>query len=233
MAVVALIGTVFASAAQAKTVKPVKPVKPVCNLITDPAGDAYAVPQVLVGGPTGGPTDNSSDIVSGDIASNKTTITVVFRVVKLTTPDPFSPLGQVFTFVFLPQHGSDPVFIAAGLYPTGNKFDFGWYDTSSTPRTFNRIGAASGVVDTVANELRVSVPLALFNTNGHAKVVNGLKIAGLDAQSGRFSGQEVADRPSALPSAVPFFHGLISQVDDAPSSKVYVAGAPSCVKVGA
>src|SRR5262245_27463636 len=70
--------------------KPKPKPKPVCNLVTDPAGDAS-----LLAGASGQGYDASLDIISADVASDGKTITAVVRVKTLAKPanDTAAPLG--------------------------------------------------------------------------------------------------------------------------------------------
>lgn len=210
--------------AVASTPSKAKPVKKVCNLLVDPSGDAQAAPGTPL------PSDDSLDILSGDVASTAKTLTAAIRMKSLTASDPQAPFGADFIMEFSTPK-SDTLFLSAAHYPTGDKFTFGYLDASSTPMTFVTLAAAKGVLDTSKNEVRISVPIAVVNAAGHGVVKAGGKIFGLQATSERFVGQGAVDRPAGLPSAVPFLHGLLSQIDiatDGPAK--YVAGAPSCLK---
>lgn len=62
-----------------------------CHLVTDPAGDTQSI----------GPDDASQlDLVGGDFAMNRTTLTVVLRVKTLTAEDLTDPAGRIYEYDF-------------------------------------------------------------------------------------------------------------------------------------
>lgn len=145
----AVLGSgVSANATTKVKVKP-KP-KPVCNLVTDPKGDADS-------GELGSNEDQAMDILSADIATNATQITAVIRVVKLPTTDTMSPSGLFYEFSFTgsANQTGHPMYVQ--IEPTGTV----WQD-----------GNGTGVLDYKKNEIHITLPLSYFGT-GAAAVVPG------------------------------------------------------------
>jgi len=196
--------------------------KAVCNTITDAKGDAvYAAL----------PNNPSLDIISGDVASDKTNLTGVIRVDKLSVPSVQSPMGQSFLVNFSVKGAPDPLFVGARLYPTGNKFVYGYIavDPVNGLSTRYTLGDATGVVDLDKSELRISVPVAAFAKQ--AKLNPGAKLSGLTAESSAVVGQGAVPSQSVGPSPRIPLGGLLLPTDDA-TGKAYIAGTPSCVAVG-
>ena len=144
---VAVLGSGVSASATTKPKAKPKP-KPVCNLLTDPQGDADAA--VL-----GSNEDQAMDIVSADVATNATQITAVIRVVKLTNPDSMSPTGNWYEFTFTGSSNQigEQMYVQVG--PTGTI----WED-----------GAGTGVLDYKKNEIRITLPLSYFGTGAQAIV---------------------------------------------------------------
>src|SRR4051812_43999756 len=89
----ALVGLVGAPAAEAATHAAAHPrhVPPSCHLVTDPPGDTQSV----------GPDDDTQlDLLGGDFAMNRTTLTVVVRVKMLTAEDLTEPAGRIYEYDF-------------------------------------------------------------------------------------------------------------------------------------
>lgn len=190
LAVAALIPATSAGAAS-KT-KP-KPIAPVCKLVVDPAGDATGT-GLAVSSPT---SDPNLDVLSGDVASDATSITVVVRLAAYSASDSNAPVGQSFGVSFT-VNGKDGVDIEGIVSPTGNV----WAD-----------GKGSGVVDAAHKEVRITVPISALSV----AIPKNAVFSGLLASTGRYIGSSV----------------IVGVVDTATSDKTYVAGRPSCVKVGA
>jgi hypothetical protein len=197
---------VLTGAVQAASAKPA----PVCNLVTDPAGDANG--SFLHDGVAGTPSEDAVDIVSADVATNAKVLTTALRVKKLATSSPTSPGGLHWKFFF--NVGDTQIYTqavaAAGAAPT---FTFGTIDP--TAGTSTSLGSADGVLDTAKNEVRVSVPLSALPE----KPKPGSKINTLAPNAGRFVGNDNV--------------GTFSDpTDKATSDKTYTTGAPSCVVPG-
>jgi hypothetical protein len=202
-----------------------KPVKPVCNLIRDDKGDEA----VSIAGP-GVPGSSNEDIISGDIASNATTLTTVVRTAALAQPDPEAPLGQAFMFFFNTK-GSDKLwFTSISTYPEGTAYEWGYRETGLGGLNANYVvGAGTGKVDTAKKEVRMSFSLAALHAAG-ATTTKGSKISGLAIETRRVLGQGVTGSPSAGGSQIPL-SGSRLLFDDA-SGNSYLLGTPSCVTPG-
>lgn len=195
-AAAALTITGVAQASQAHQAGKKKP-KPVCNLIK--ASPKKSLPPSL-------------QVIGGDVASNKTTITVAIRVTKLTTGvDTGSPLGRYWAFQFV----------------TGPQVTFNVMDGPSG--TTSNIPGAHVTLDTARNEIRVSAAVAqvqkLWPT---AQFVPGRSLfTGITARSN----QAIAFPSSA---ATALNQQGITYGDNvvAISPRSYLAGTPSCLKVG-
>ena len=196
---------------------------PVCNIVTDPAGDA---------GLSAVPGEGNDDIVSADVASDGKTITGVLRLAALDANDPMAPFGHNYIVNFSAKGVENPLFLAARTYPTGTKFIFGYQSTDPTlPLNISYpIGDATGVVDLAKKEIRVSAPNAGFAPAG-SKLTLGTKLLGVGALSYRIAGQGLVPSQSVGGHFVPL-GGLSEQFDKAEGGN-YVVGTPSCVKPGA
>jgi hypothetical protein len=215
-ATLAAIGAVPAEAA-----KP-KPPKPVCNLVVDDKGDATASTV---------PGDTSVDLVGGDFASNTKQITAIIRVDKLVNPNPQAPLGQSYFATFTVKGLADTLTLSAGLYPTGNQFQFGYQamDENTGVNTSYTLGDATGSVDLAKGELRISADIAKFPQAKSLKV--GGQVTALSLEARRVYGQRVVPSQDT-PAGVRVPLGGVTLTFDTATGKKYTLGAPSCVKVG-
>jgi hypothetical protein len=168
----------------------------------------------LVNTASGGVTDQSLDITSADVATDATRITVVFRVAKLTAgTDTSSPLGRQWTLSFT----IDGHLVSFNIYdgPFGAMAS---YPSSTQP-----------VFDTTKNEIRFTTTLKqLADASATPEIRNkGSVLTAFNV----FSNETVEgpNVPGAIRGGTLF--GL-QQADSASSSKKYIAGYPSCVKVG-
>jgi hypothetical protein len=197
-----------ASAAPAKTAPAAAPS---CNLMVDGKGDAQFRGAA--------PNDPNQDIVSGDIASDAKTVTAVLRLASFAATDPQSPLGRGY-YVLFNAPGSDfPIYFNMQITPDLTRYTWGTSETLATGSgSYVKKGAATGVIDTAKGEIRISVPVA--DVNGVAKVNPGTKLTNIAASATTVIGTSASG-------------GLVSTVDDATSTKPYIAGSPSCVTPGA
>jgi hypothetical protein len=195
-----------ATGVAAAATKPAPKPKPVCNLIVDPKGDA-----------DGGFFSSSSvpawDVVSGDVASDAKSFTTVIRVDKLAKSSNDDPVGSQWRMDF--AIADKKLFTQASSTPFGDKFSFGYVDSTSHSVADS---GATGVFDLVKNEVRVSVPLS--TVDGQTKVTPGTKITGLEAQAGDY-----VNTAGGSPS-------LSNAADTGTAAKAYAAGTPSCVVPG-
>ncbi len=187
----ALTGSLFAvGASQAATA-------PVCKLMTDAEGDVTAV------------QSKNLDIVSGDIASDSKNLTGVIRVAGLSSSDSTAPSGFGHQVRFNVDGGAVPFYFLASNEPSpigSLTFEYGTVDGN----ILTKVGDAVGVVDTKANEIRMSAPTSVFGVKA------GSKITGMQAVTQR--------RFVVLLSG-----GDSSAIDD---TKTYIAGTKSCVTPG-
>jgi hypothetical protein len=193
------------------------PKPPPCKIVTDAAGDATLLPGA-------GPTSNSLDITSADVASDKKRITVVIRVKKLATSDPaFSPTGQRWNFTFTAD--TQELTFTALTDPTGKPtFQASYLDPVQGGSIYG--GGVTGVLDLAKNEIRMTAELDLFAAQATIKA--GTKLTELGADAGAII---------AVPDLAGLFGGgsLLTlnppANDSAESTKTYVAGSKTCVTV--
>ena len=194
-----------AGVAHAAVKRPV--VKPVCNLVKDDAGDASIQPPI--------PSDDSVDVLGGDLASDAKKVTAVIRVKNLAATSPAMVTGRNYYFQFTPPKATYPVYFSYETDPTtpllGGVFNWGDLEpgTGGVP-TYTTKGSATGVIDSAKNEIRITVPVSDVGSVGSMKV--GGKVSTLSVNT--------TDN----------FGVVVATVDDAAGSKPYIAGSPSCVK---
>lgn len=215
-----------------------KPAKKVCNLISDPDPDAIVDPTIGIA--KKGVQDDTADIVSADIASDATYVTVVIRLKAMAQPDPTWPEAHNYLVQWnVPGHDK-PVYLGGTIDPNpasaayGPQFVFG--DEGSTNAVavlftaFNVDQAAhvTGKVDTAAKTVTMSVPIS--ELGGYGTFKPGTRFDGVTAIS-----QVEVNGPNT-PSNLPIFGGSLAQgigtADTDAASKPYIAGTPSCVKPG-
>lgn len=199
----ALAASLTAAGVAAAATRP-KP-KPVCNLITDPSGDANGFVVTDTGLPVP-PSNDNLDVVSADIASNAKTITAAIRL-KALGEDATSPAGSTVYFNFF-VNGKQQ-YLNADLDGSGGAtYSYGDFTGANGGRA--QIAETTGVLDTAKKEIRISAP-----ANGFKEAIRpGTKLTDLSVLAQRLF---VVFTPSA---------------DAAESSKVYSSGALSCVKPG-
>jgi hypothetical protein len=216
---VAAIGALAAPAAAQAA--PHKPAARSCHLVTDPSGDTDSV----------GPGDDSQlDLLGGDFAMNRTTLTVVIHVTALTAEDITEPAGRIYEYDFT-ANGKN--FIAmASLLPGGSEFQAFISDQrieqgKSGGRAATGIGSMTGTLDLQPHEVRMSAPLSIFTKYASFSQTNVDHFAAFTyrANGESLSGTQVGKVIDVSGSA-----GV--GVDQAWSSKTYRPYAPSCVKVG-
>lgn len=200
-----LIAGVGATQAGAATkAKPAKPVKQVCDEVSDVTGDAtgFLEPGLL-------PSEPGLDIVSADIATNTTTLTAVVRVLKLSSTT-LAPTGRTFYVNF--TVGGTQLYIHGDSTPTSGIT--GGVGTIATTRT-EMAGVVKVTYDNAKSEVRMSVPLAVFGKKSPIK--KGTHITAINALSQR---------------EIDLVAVAITPTADETGNGDYVAGTPSCVKVG-
>lgn len=196
-ATVAVIGAGSASAA---------PSGAGCALVKDPAGDSG-----LSTSSPGVVKDDALDFTYVNLASDKTKLTGVFGLTKAAASAMTAPNGYQLLLNFTVPGFENEVYLnASGTTRTGVTFNFGQTDPTLGLDT---LGAATGVVDTVKNEIRVTAKLADLKGGG-INIKPGMKLSNINAISSR--------------DLVIF----IVYADRATGGKDYVAGSKSCVAVG-
>jgi len=203
LAVVAsLAATGVASTTALAATKP----KPVCHLVVDPAGDATPQPPI--------PSDDSLDVVSGDLASNAKKVTAVIRLKDLGATSPTQVSGRNYFFLFSLRNADYPVYFSYREDVTGGAFEWGDLEPGAGGvGTYTKMGSAAGVVDVAHSQIRITVPVADVRSLG--KIAPGSKVTGMQISTTAVVGV------------------LVFDVDTAQTAKSYVAGTASCVVPGA
>ncbi len=177
---------------------------PACNLVTDPAGDAEIV--------TAQP---GLDVVTGDVASNAKTITAVIR---LAGPpgggNPQAIGGTRYYFEFLPTGATKSQYLFAAVPFTGEPTFHTGEITMETGRSSFSTDPEPVKGSIKGNEITISAPMAAYQ---RANVKPGKKLGTLAVET------------FALASAGG--QGLLIAVDEAVSSKTYISGSRSCLRV--
>lgn len=201
-AVAAGAALVFAGTAGAAVKKPLP-----CNLITDDKGDAD-----IDGNGTG--NDSALDVTSVDFGSDKKTVTIVLRVAKASPKSAVVPVGATKFQTNFTVGGV--AYFASVVSDSDITGAFGTVGTGSN----TILTTPPAVIDTVTNEVRISVPTADFPTpfkTGDA----------FSAITARTSG-------AVVKIATPVLNGSTGGVgvDSATAEVVYKAGTKTCVTVG-
>jgi hypothetical protein len=180
---------------------------PPCRLITDPSGDEAMAPGHLA----------SLDIISADLASDARNLTGVIRLNSYDVP---SGTGlRVYVLAFTVPYAHKTVFVQAGeKFPDPGKsshnFAWGFADErTGTPNDYPFRAYITGVVDPVKAEVRISLPIAELAKAG---VLLKPKAPLTNLHAGTWLLQS----------------SFSPHVDVASTSRVYRAGAASCVKPG-
>lgn len=202
--VLALASSLLGVGAAHAVTKP-KP-KPVCNLITDGSGDASLQAPI--------PSDDSLDIVSGDLASDAKNVTAVIRLKDLAATSPAELTGRNYYFLFSVPTAVNPIYFSYESDATGETGNFGALvpDDATGVGTYTRSGEATASLVPAKNEIHLSVPVSALS--GLGKVKPGAKVTGMTISTTAVLGVLVAD------------------IDTAEAAKSYKAGALSCVKPG-
>lgn len=212
------VGSVGSGAqAAAKTKKPPPPPPPLCKLVVSPLGNTpqgatVVAPAYNALHTTNAAYDPALDLISADIASNATTITVVFRLAKLGAPNSaaMSPTGRLYMFNWVWASNGSGNSISARIMAPGSLP--GLSDAYSPSGT-------KAVVDVAHGEIRLSAPID--SLPGHPLVPPGEKMKDM-----------VVVTDTAAPG--PYVIGLNTTLGETVfGTKSYPHRAPSCVKVGA
>jgi hypothetical protein len=180
--------------------------KPVCNLIKDDSGDASLQPPV--------PSDDSLDIVGGDLASDAKNVTAVIRIKDLSATSVASLSGRNYYFLFSVPTSENPIYFSYESDATGNAAAFGTLVPNATTGvgTYTSAGTATATLVPEKNEIHLTVPVSTLGVVG--KVKPGTKVTGMSISTTQVLGV------------------LVAEIDTADAAKSYVAGALSCVKPG-
>ena len=165
--------------------------KPACNLMTDPR-DNSASP--------------SLDILSGDIATGRSTLVWVLRVADLaSTADPTTTMGRRYEF---------------HVTVDGKPIGFAVSDGPAGPRDESALGATV-TMNAAKNEVRYAASLSTVASVKSVSFVPGATRVSQLIASAFVVGQPID----------PYTPGLAvgSRDDTTTSSRVYTTGKPSCV----
>lgn len=198
-----------------------------CELLKDD-GQELAQEQYAPG------TASDVTLLSADVANDARALTAVLRVRALPDVPSQGVTGANYQFAFSssPEHhfllvarlGADRVFEAySHLMPSYGAYEMPEDEVWTDAMTF--LGNATGVVDTAADEVRITVPLSMLGFRGGFP--RGTRLNYLGASADRTHGD--VSRPGPVP---PFF--LLYHQDALSGGRHlrYPAGAPSCVRVG-
>jgi hypothetical protein len=205
-----------------------------CRLVTDPAGDGR-----LTGNTSTPYTDDvydstDLDILSADVATDAKNVTAVVRLKTLRENDPDAPTGRSWDVSFVT--GEQRYVLRADVAPDGQSgivFREQGRTTYSGngAATAEGIGKAKVVLDYARAEVRMTAPLSRFAP--YTPIVRGHALKDLSVWSYHHAG--TGGSRHSLPNdwVVDYGGGGLSHsIDHATSTRVYLAGAPSCVAVG-
>ncbi|HWL36915.1 MAG TPA: hypothetical protein VNQ77_12030 [Frankiaceae bacterium] len=199
-----------------------------CQLVKDPRGDMHPV------APVG--SDNDLDILSADLATDKTYVTAVVRTVSMrgaTSPD--SPTGRAWEVWFT---AGEETFIMAA-HALANGYDGivyhvdGEYEAGPEAGAYTGtgIGPARVTFDTVRREVRITAPLRHFTP--FASIVRGRILHNLRAGAFKMVGNGPVSQSTPLGYGTWIGSGGVGTSQDlAFSKRTYDPGTPSCVAVG-
>jgi hypothetical protein len=174
------------------------------------------------------PDADGDDVLSADVASNRTTITAVVRPAALVATDPRAPFGRNYYVQFQPEGTEDELYLAVRTYPTGPLASYGLQHLNADGTTTStRLGDAKAVVDLAEQEVRISVPIGAFApTKAHLTV--GRRIT----QPHALIGRNATPVPSQdVPTGQRLPAGQVVYLDEG-FGVSYVLGTPSCVPIG-
>lgn len=187
-----------------------------CKLVVDELGDTEA------------PYVESLDLTSADVASDATVVTAVIRVARLNSFELTAPGGVEYSLAF--DVGRARLKFNAARTPDGELFEV-FSETplpgqaSSAGWTVSRVAVVSGAFNEDLAEVRIHAPLSALR--GHADLRPGTVLSRLRAVASWRAG--IAGIPSESGRlSVAFTNGN----DEATSTRVYPAGARSCVVPG-
>ena len=191
-----------------------------CDLVRDPAGDAQPLSPAVDAG--------SLDVVSADVATNATTLTVAIRTVDPIVVDPTDPRSRNYTFSFVANGTGFSVVAAYATHGADYSLDVldGPSDPASgTPVSGTRISAIQGHIVAAGREIRMTAPLALLRPYASLKQTFLSQLTVNDAAGVMVNPQSVSAGPASASGPA----GVVSTVDYASSNARYLPGAPSCI----
>jgi hypothetical protein len=202
---VAVAGTLVGAGISQAAVKAKPKPKPVCNIVSDVKGDAD------IAGGVG--QDDSLDIVSADLASDKQTVTAVVRVVKASAVSAIYKYGSTWRVNFTVNGVALSISAVSDRSGVVGQYTY-------TDATGGHIIASDGVVtiDQSTNEVRISVPTSAFGE--HANLKPGTLVEKISATTGA-----IANTPAGN---LRFPTVDVSDTTDG----TYKTGNASCVKPG-
>jgi hypothetical protein len=199
-------------------------VRPACNLITDDAGDANDPTGFFTafGGPNPAPNNAAVDILGGDLATDKTTVTAVLKLSKAPALDPTSPQGDYFYVEFRPASAANTVYLSANTDATGKlNYSAGSIVTDPATQSDNYTGSPDVPVRGRLDGASIVMTADLAAFKSLASIKAGMKINDL-------AGESFGIVDPSLNGTLPV-PGLLLGGDKAMDSKPYIAGAKSCV----
>ncbi|MBK5307369.1 MAG: hypothetical protein JJD92_11840 [Frankiaceae bacterium] len=191
-------------------------VKPVCNLVVDAAADASV-------DPAGVAKDDALDVLSVDVASNKSDITAVLRVKKLASSASGIPAATNWSVNFSAD-GTD--FSMAGHTTVAGTQVFDTAYAGATGGSLYGPGT-TGVFDTAKNEVRITAPLSLLSAQAYIKA-GKTKVTGI----GGTTGPELLVPDVSGTFGPTIFSWNPATADGTEAGRDYLAGSPSCVVPG-
>lgn len=189
--------------------------KPVCNLVKPTAQNTDAAKGIGAGGGETTPSslDPALQVTSADVATKGAMLTWVIRVKKLTSSySNQAPLGRGYEFKFVVNG------VVVGMQ--AEESPFGKQATAQLPHS-------RATFDTVHNEIRESVPVGdIANQYGVTIRTGQTVMSNLEVFT------EYATNVSGVTTGGTFYmpNGTAEHVG--PVATKYLAGTPSCVKVG-
>lgn len=202
--------------------------KPVCQTITDPKGDTFAV-RAQDGAGAYGPQEDGLDVVTADLASDGKVVTAVVRLASLSRSIASSPAGFSVGIDFLIGSAATSVVrLHASVVPgSADRFEVSAKEVGGVPNapsTF--VGEVTGVVDEKKGEVRIHAPAALLAPYGAIKT--GVKLIPNEAESAvatRGVPPITSEPGQPMTTRGPF-------ADIAAGGKTVAVGAKSCVVPG-
>lgn len=185
-----------------------------CHLVVDPKGDQRD--RNITGDVM--PTSSDLDVLGADVASDTRFVTAVVRLATLRPFDTSEPGGHYYEVNFVANRR--PYMLTARYGADGVAGTAGGGEEHGVRES---IGARV-VLNPDRGELSITAPVNYFG------LTNGRRISGIVVYAARFVGVS-ADLGQARP-LVQNPPGTHARVDTAKASRDYVAGTPSCVRVG-